>query len=113
MASPRLQAVRQLRDAIFGIDRSAIGVRTGKDVLAAPPLRAKLLNYYPPDVDMLKLSMQDSRLAQLDLKDVWVEQQRAREEALAARGKVVRVSVITGPMKRDAAAAKSKGKKRR
>ncbi|OAJ36354.1 hypothetical protein BDEG_20535 [Batrachochytrium dendrobatidis JEL423] len=92
MAASRILAVQQLRDKIFHIDRAALGMRTGSDILAKASMRQKLLHHYPPNIDLLALSSQDPRLKPLQLQDVWYETQRTREEALQARGKVVRVS---------------------
>ncbi|KAI8926610.1 hypothetical protein BC831DRAFT_455940 [Entophlyctis helioformis] len=112
-AVARLQALQRLRDSIFKVDRAQAGLRTGRDILAAAPLRQKLLNHYPPNIDHLALSLQDKRLASLGLKDVWVEAQKVREQGLEARGKFVRVSVVDGPRKREELPTKAKGKKKR
>eukprot|EP00842_Homolaphlyctis_polyrhiza_P003971 jgi/Hompol1/4575/HPOL_003720-RA len=112
MAAARIKAVQALRDSIFNIDRARVGMRTGSDILAAAPLREKLLHHYPPNIDCLALSKQDTRLRGLGLVDVWVEQQKLREERLKARGKLVRVSVVDGPQKRPEGETK-KGKKRK
>ncbi|KAH6563454.1 hypothetical protein BASA50_003226 [Batrachochytrium salamandrivorans] len=113
MSFRQARAVRNLRDSIFNIDRASLGMRTGESVLAAPSMRQKLLHHYPPNIDLLALSAQDHRLRSLNLQDVWYEAQVVRETQLRARGKVVRVSVVTGVLKREEKDTKGKSKKRK
>ncbi|KAJ3026169.1 hypothetical protein HDV00_012142 [Rhizophlyctis rosea] len=79
------------------------------------PSRAhQILSYYPPDIDLLALSSQDPLLKPLNLKDVWLESELKREKALAERGKICRVSALTGKrFDHKNRPAKEKGKKRR
>ena len=88
----RVQVLQRLKDSIFNVDRSAIGIRAGQKVLNAAPLKQRLLTYYPPDVDCVKLANQDPRLKPLDLQDIWLHKQVIREKRLEARGKEIRVS---------------------
>lgn len=57
----------------------------------------RCLQYYPPDIDLLKLSSQDPLLKALGLKDVRMHQRLVRQQAMEARGKNIRVGVIDGP----------------
>ncbi|EGF83984.1 expressed protein [Batrachochytrium dendrobatidis JAM81] len=102
MAASRILAVQQLRDKIFHIDRAALGMRTGSDILAKASMRQKLLHHYPPNIDLLALSSQDPRLKPLQLQDVWQEEKWS--ESLA---------MVTGVLKREQKDTKGKSKKRK
>ncbi|KAJ3321680.1 hypothetical protein HDV06_003973 [Boothiomyces sp. JEL0866] len=84
-----------------------------KSLESSPMLKSRreaLLNYYPPDVSVVKLAAQDPSLKPLKLRDVWFDIKRDREIMLEARKKNVRVSVALGPQ---AAPAKKEGKKKK
>ena len=83
-------------------------------ILSVPPSQAhKHLYYHPPNLNLLSVSSQDSSLENLVLKDTWLEEQKARQAALRARGKNVRVCVETGPVKPQDKADDGKKKKKR
>ncbi|KAJ3215219.1 hypothetical protein HDU67_000706 [Dinochytrium kinnereticum] len=52
---------------------------------------SQMRDYYYPDIDVAKLSEQDSALKSLELKDQWTLARLTREEEFAKRGKIVRV----------------------
>ena len=80
-----------------------------KDTLVS--FRDTYLNWYAPDVDLLKLSNQDVSLKSEGLVNVGMEIAYEREKALERRGKHVRVGVYSGM--RPALVKESKKKKRK
>lgn len=70
-----------------------------QNTLLDKPLRSKRLEYldwYTPDVNLLKLTQQNPIFNVLELMDVKKEINYAREKALELRGKNVRVGVYDG-----------------
>lgn len=67
-------------------------LRQGSRILLQPSTAPFMKTYWPPDISVKKLSDMDPELKNLQLVDVHLEKSRLREEALARRGKPVRVS---------------------
>jgi hypothetical protein len=94
VSQARLQAARAIRSSLFNhapVSAENPTIRTGSTVLKASPVAPKMRDYYYPDVDYLKLSEQDPSLADLNLKDTFVEARLAKEAEWTKRGKLVRV----------------------
>lgn len=72
----------------------------------------RYLNYYPPDIALLRLSNQDPQLKSLNLVDVRQAYLEKREEFHEAMGRNIRVSVKDG-MRKKVEEVKVKGKKRK
>ncbi|KAJ3332948.1 hypothetical protein HDU76_012517 [Blyttiomyces sp. JEL0837] len=128
--STRVQAVAALRSTIQAVSATVSSspntssvpssttstlkptARPGSDILKNPSQSSKLLDYYPPDVDVYRLSLQDPALANLGLVDEWVKAKLERENALTKRGKIIRVGVLAGRRKKVEGETKAKRKKK-
>ncbi|KAJ3416514.1 hypothetical protein HDV05_001251 [Chytridiales sp. JEL 0842] len=78
-----------------------------------PSVALKMKNYYPPDIDFQALAMQDPELKKLGLKDLKLEERLEKEREWEKRGKIVRVSALTGRRKKVEGEGKGGKKKRK
>lgn len=86
--------------------------RTGLNILNQKSYRQDLLNYWPPDLDVVKLADKDPELASANLQDMYKVTMLEKEKRLETRGKFLRVSVQTGRAKKPEG-GKATGKKKR
>jgi len=105
-----MQRLLALRNEIFHKSKLGIPLKPQHKIIGKEANDAELIAYYPPDLDMLRLSKQDTDLKDLKLRDAWMDQKRDKELSLEARRKKVRVSALLGPLKAEAA---EKGKKKK
>ncbi|KAJ3099055.1 hypothetical protein HDU97_003488 [Phlyctochytrium planicorne] len=109
MSSPaRLQLLQQVKASVLS---SVIPKGASPLESRFQPVAQKMKDYYFPDIDVAKLSEQDSSLSSLGLKDQWVLSRLSREEEWTKRGKIVRVGVLTGRRKKVEGEGKQKKRK--
>ncbi|KAJ3334585.1 hypothetical protein HDU91_002656, partial [Kappamyces sp. JEL0680] len=91
-----------LKNYIFNSSKLGIPLRPRHKAIAKGFNDRELVNYYPPNICVMRLSKQDRELRPLKLRDEWLDQKRDKELALEARRKKVRVSALLGPLKPEA-----------
>ncbi|KAI8819665.1 protein-tyrosine phosphatase-like protein [Fimicolochytrium jonesii] len=109
----RLSALSALRSKILPPALTHPATTSSPTTPTIKSRRTALLTHYPPSIDVTKLAAQDHRFRALPLVDQWKQAQAEREERLTARGKAVRVSVVTGMAKKPEGSGGVKKKKKK
>ncbi|KAI9208675.1 uncharacterized protein BJ171DRAFT_577769 [Polychytrium aggregatum] len=113
------QALTALRHKVYDSSRAQLTATDPtaplafKNVLAQGSVRTRMLTWHNPDLNYLALANQNPKIQALKLDNVWIEEERAREKALIARGKPPRISTIYGSSRSQKVEEGTKKKKKK